>query len=1014
MTPPRASLSSQPLIFTLSGVAVAYAIYRLSQQVSTSRSTTTLHRSNAIRRRALRAGGREAQAPRTLDEEEARDLIARLRHRDTARADYGGGFFRLEESQLEGNADNGGFRYRYLPSQLPSADTFVQSGFPAAAAQQLVVLAQLNFLDHFLQAELPPGDHGEIGAYIVPSAGRYLVNELLSMGILSETAHTAIQWISNCDLAQTGLREYYGLTLQQRERLGDPEPPIRAADEVTEVQSDHMGQVGTEMQDTSTNGQEMVALLYRIAEDNAQKSYYIHRGVQCNACSLMPIRGVRYHCANCSDYDLCESCESKDEHNRTHVFYKIRIPIPWNNGPKQAQPVWYPGKPTQLHRILPAQITERLAQQHNFESSHIHAMWDQFRVIAATEWDQDPSGIGLAIDRSTFNKAFLPSTGSRPPPPNLIFDRIFHFYDVNDDGLIGFAEFVGVQACLDSKTRNAKLRRIFTGYDLDGDGYVDRKDFLRMFRAWYILKRDFMRDLIINMEDGSNLVDAREIVLGSQPISAAFYGAIHPGHDSRTGEGKAIQDGDLTVVDNSSPLREDALDTLDRNAMISEVEQKRYERQSRLRHGVTVQDTIVAAFRRKASDELQTLIQELRWPPPDTIVAEVDIRAGLGASVPIEEIVDSDDQLKVLWATASRLDEEEAEKTRQAGTQAVHDRWLKRKFYTDIEEGGIKPPGYTESDTSDDDDDDGDDSDGLGAEGASFSGSRPISPRSRSSSKVRFEDSITDTDYETRSNTSSRSIPIGERWGGFEISEMERDVGSEILYQAVYEGFNELLDGLFKQREEDSIRAQMTRKLRELYNDELEEFIAAKEGRSPSKTAGVQTGGDPELKKLLDDSGYMIDSSLSGPTHPYHTTHESRISAPVRAGSPERTLADPNERSEDIPDPTLPQNRPNSPSTAVFLTTQSDGNPGTESHPTPFNPQGVRKRNKPNASMLRGWMEDRRTEAITKERGGPARINFAEFEKFITPDSTINDGIGEGGINKLGFVGSWIDMVGFY
>ncbi|KAJ2361893.1 hypothetical protein IW150_007136, partial [Coemansia sp. RSA 2607] len=51
----------------------------------------------------------------------------------------------------------------------------------------------------------------------------------------------------------------------------------------------------------------------------------IHDGVTCDVCN-MPIAGVRYKCGNCADYDLCETCEAKNEHNADHLFIKMRLP----------------------------------------------------------------------------------------------------------------------------------------------------------------------------------------------------------------------------------------------------------------------------------------------------------------------------------------------------------------------------------------------------------------------------------------------------------------------------------------------------------------------------------------------------------------------------------------------------------------------------------------------------------------------------------------------------------------
>ncbi|KAI8496314.1 Next to BRCA1 protein 1 protein [Branchiostoma belcheri] len=52
---------------------------------------------------------------------------------------------------------------------------------------------------------------------------------------------------------------------------------------------------------------------------------YVHAGIICDQCEQI-IVGVRYKCANCSDYDLCEGCEQAHEHNPNHVFLKMRTP----------------------------------------------------------------------------------------------------------------------------------------------------------------------------------------------------------------------------------------------------------------------------------------------------------------------------------------------------------------------------------------------------------------------------------------------------------------------------------------------------------------------------------------------------------------------------------------------------------------------------------------------------------------------------------------------------------------
>ena len=92
-------------------------------------------------------------------------------------------------------------------------------------------------------------------------------------------------------------------------------------------------------------GQGLLNLLYNVAEDQARREGYIHRGITCNSCQASPLCGIRYKCSNCIDYDICERCETQDNHNKTHVFLRIRIPIPPLANPRTPciKPL-YPGK----------------------------------------------------------------------------------------------------------------------------------------------------------------------------------------------------------------------------------------------------------------------------------------------------------------------------------------------------------------------------------------------------------------------------------------------------------------------------------------------------------------------------------------------------------------------------------------------------------------------------------------------------------------------------------------------
>jgi hypothetical protein len=90
----------------------------------------------------------------------------------------------------------------------------------------------------------------------------------------------------------------------------------------------------------------LLSLLISIAENEAISDTIIHRSVTCNHCGMSPLRGFRFKCANCVDFDVCSSCEALDVHFKTHTFIKIRIPIPPQANPRSLIfPAFYPGIP---------------------------------------------------------------------------------------------------------------------------------------------------------------------------------------------------------------------------------------------------------------------------------------------------------------------------------------------------------------------------------------------------------------------------------------------------------------------------------------------------------------------------------------------------------------------------------------------------------------------------------------------------------------------------------------------
>ena len=575
--------------------------------------------------------------------------------------------------------------------------------------------------------------------------------------------------------------------------------------------------------DSRKEGQSLLNMLYHIAEEQSRREGYVHRGVSCNSCNAHPIRGVRYRCANCVDYDLCEACETLQMHPRTHIFYKIRVPAPYLGNPRQPQPVWYPGRAIGLPNHLSREQGRLFGQRSGFDAPEVDALWDQFRCLAAVDWPEDPHRFGVAIDRDTFDRCFMPSGAAgtpRSPPTLLIYDRMFTFYDTNADGLIGFEEFVLGLATMRSKNPDERVRRIFHGYDHDRDGFVSRRDFLLMFRAFYALTKELTHDMVAGMEEdlleGGSL---RDNVAGTQPISSAYTGSIPYPEPSRRGEGKTKNRfGDSVIRDGLGAILDDPLDEGDHDKIIGEISEfkafgktgedprspsssnaqdsqdqpaRDYEalrsltdgdlaprpvhagtngdairhhsldagtngasvrptnRDRALSEGATLASAIDAVSGRPREMASPTAVAEAqRHPPSRRSTMRVSVRQ---PSPPLDP-------------QRQREREEDAARRRAAREEGLQHRRDRRHFYLDDEDGSKADKSQTRS----------------GSHDPPFSSSGPGS----------------------QPTGEGPSLPApSAAWLRFPPP-LDQDVGREILYQITQEGLNELLDPLFKHRED--------------------------------------------------------------------------------------------------------------------------------------------------------------------------------------------------------------------
>ncbi|KAL8773653.1 MAG: hypothetical protein Q9209_001419 [Squamulea sp. 1 TL-2023] len=514
----------------------------------------------------------------------------------------------------------------------------------------------------------------------------------------------------------------------------------------------------------------------------------------------------------------------------------------------------------------------------------IDALWEQFQCLASADYMDDPYGFCVAIDRDDFNKCFIPSsTTSRPPPANLVYDRTFSFYDTNNDGLIDFGEFLDGIACIANKGSNLRAR-IFQAYDVDGDGFVTRKDFLRMFRAYYALTRELTAQVVSGMDDEFfDEAEARGILGGSQPISSIFSGQIPAAQPSHSGLGKSMDDNeDMHVTDGLGSLLKTGMSVYHGFELDFDIQDKLVADHAELAQF----GNIDPQWHMRIDPQEVLEVEDDQWP--QSWLQPQDVRDALGDRNPQEPVTDHVDRSLIICAGIERAQQEGWGRA-VARRRAVDRRRGTRHFHLDEETmngpaccptvQGAMPLGIPQPDadlrstriklldymsgnlhgkecsetadyykqvclclrkgmkchemaqalapTRHDIPLAGADIASLlqelieterdlmklraSSKQPSLAINSPVSKRSRSSSKVKFDEN---TASDVNDDHNFAKDP-------YDVPEPERHVGRDMIYQITQEAMNELLDPMFRLREELAVEVRKTQQERSLHMYEI-------------------------------------------------------------------------------------------------------------------------------------------------------------------------------------------------
>lgn len=123
----------------------------------------------------------------------------------------------------------------------------------------------------------------------------------------------------------------------------------------------------------------------------------------CDGCRMQPIYGMRWKCAECTNYDLCSTCYHGDKHHLRHRFYRITNP----NADRSVD-----FKCNYYYRFMPLfNVTRlyRLLVEARRKSKKIMArgVFPGARVVRGVDWQWDDQDGKLRNSPNLFSRKYI-------------------------------------------------------------------------------------------------------------------------------------------------------------------------------------------------------------------------------------------------------------------------------------------------------------------------------------------------------------------------------------------------------------------------------------------------------------------------------------------------------------------------------------------------------------------------------------------------------------------------------